>query len=144
MESITIPSSVTSLGLGAFGQCQKLKSVVVSEGITTLPQRCFRECKLLENVSLHSTLIKIEDYSFLMCYALKSIDLPNGLTFIGLQALADTPMASITIPQSVTTIGPAAFMQCKNLDNVVLPDNIKTIYHNIFNGCTSLKKYLYT
>lgn len=44
----------------------------------------------------------------------------------------------ITIPNTVTEIGRGAFMQCINLKDICLPENLKVIEGNMFSYCQSL------
>ena len=47
-------------------------------------------------------------------------------------------LISITIPESVTSIGNFAFFGCSNLTNITIPDSVKSIGEYAFEGCTSL------
>jgi len=58
---------------------------------------------------------------------------------IGSRAFMDCrQLTSVIIPNSVTEIGGGAFEECRNLTNVTLPDSITAIYMNTFNDCFSL------
>lgn len=48
-------------------------------------------------------------------------------------------LKSITIPDSVTTIGAGAFYGCTNLTEATLPKNLTVIEHHLFTGCRMLK-----
>ena len=47
-------------------------------------------------------------------------------------------LTSITIPNSVTSIGDRAFAGCSNLTNIVIPDSVTTIGVGVFAGCSNL------
>ena len=47
-------------------------------------------------------------------------------------------MTSVTIGNSVTTIGKSAFRECTSLTSIVIPDSVKSIGKEVFRGCTGL------
>lgn len=47
-------------------------------------------------------------------------------------------MVSITIPDSITSIGDSAFLACSSLESVVIPYRVTSIKYETFRGCTSL------
>ena len=61
-----------------------------------------------------------------------AVQLPDGLTRIGAHAFQDFTIDHIDIPQSVTSIGEAAFERCSNLNTVALPTNLKAIDSWVF------------
>jgi hypothetical protein len=64
----------------------------------------------------------------------------NGLTVttIGGDAFAFTSLTSVTIPNSVTSIGSGAFAECTSLTNVSIPDSVTSIGESMFYDCTHL------
>lgn len=80
----------------------------------------------------------IESHAFFFCTSLTSITIPNSVTSIGYGAFKGcTSLTSITIPDSVTSIGDVAFSGCTNLANITIPDSVTSI-GDAFSGCTSL------
>lgn len=82
------------------------------------------------------TVTRIGDYAFYGCANLTSITIPNTVQSIGFAAFYCCSFSSIEIPNSVTTIGSAAFSCCFNLTSVTLPNAITTI--ECFYKCTGL------
>ena len=72
ITEIFIPSSVVSLGVGAFNECTLLTSVTLSEGLTTIGDSCFT-----------------------VCDSLTEITIPKSVTSIGEACFGGTPMESI-------------------------------------------------
>lgn len=60
------------------------------------------------------------------------------VTAIGKEAFRDGSLNSITIPNSVTTIGESAFRDCRTLPSVTIPNSVTTIGKAVFAGCLNL------
>ncbi len=80
----------------------------------------------------------IGEAAFYDCENLTSITLPNSLTTIGDEAFQYCRLTSITLPNSVTTIGDHAFYECIRLTSITLPGSLTTIGDDVFSGCNSL------
>ena len=65
---------------------------------------------------------------------LTSITLPNSIETIGADAFYLTPLTQIVLPDSVVDIGDSAFCGCKNLESVKLSKNTKYIGSSAFWG----------
>ena len=60
------------------------------------------------------------------------------VTKIGQQAFGGYDISSITIPNSITTIGDRAFEDCNNLTSIIIPDNVTSIGNYAFWRCSHL------
>ncbi len=58
-------------------------------------------------------------------------------------AFFSSPITSINIPSSVTSIGDEAFEYCKSLTSIEIPSSITSIGQAAYSGCTSLKSIIY-
>ena len=75
-------------------------------------------------------------------YDLKSVTIPDSVTTIGDYAFYNChSLTSVTIPDSVTTIGDSAFYFCTSLTSITIPDSVTTIGMGAFFGCNSLKAF---
>lgn len=82
----------------------------------------------------------IGDFVFLHCRALETISLPDTLRTIGERAFADCGnLREVMIPDSVTGIGKGAFKGCKSLAKVHLPRNLSQIHPDTFRSCENLQ-----
>ncbi len=68
-----------------------------------------------------------------------SVTIPNSVTSIGDYAFFwCTSLTSVTIPNSVTSIGDYAFYQCTSLTSVTIPNSVTSIGGVVFMNCTNL------
>ena len=80
------------------------------------------------------------DGAFIGCYSFKSITIPNSVTSIGDRAFIGCEfLQSVTIPNSVKSIGNRAFEQCKSLQSVTIPNSVTSIGGEAFSSCESLQ-----
>ena len=107
-----------------------------------LNSRLFR---LQQNQSRHfsTVLIRTNWYTisckYYLCSGLTSITIPNSVTSIGDDALYGcSGLTSVTIPNSVTTIGICAFSGCFGLTSVTIPNSVTSIGTEAFWGCKGL------
>ena len=73
------------------------------------------------------------------CTGLTSVTIGNSVTSIGMSAFGYcTGLTSITIPNSVTSIGGYAFVSCSGLTSITIPNSVTSIGNKAFWGCSRL------
>ena len=69
----------------------------------------------------------------------KNVVIPDGVTSIGDAAFGNCRcLANITIPNGVTSIGEEAFKNCDSLTSITIPDSVTSIGDHAFYDCSSL------
>lgn len=84
---------------------------------------------------------EIGDYAFFLnCEDVTSVTIPDSVTTIGYGAFAGgkTNLTSITLGNNVKTIGEYAFSECSALASVIIPDSVTSIGSFAFYGCSNL------
>ena len=139
LTSIVIPNSVTSIGTNAFNGCTSLKDLRIEdgEGILSLGNYyVFANCPL-------ETLYLGRNLSSLLFHdtpTLTSVTIGDSVTSIGESAFYRCyELTSIVIPNSVTSIGREAFRGCTNLTSIEIPNSVTSIGEKAFYDCNNLK-----
>lgn len=145
LRRITIPDGVTHIGRGAFWSCVRLVDITlpesatsIGEGATSIGDGAFEDCDAIENIALPSGMTSIAARTFSGCRALKNIVIPDGVTSIGERAFSSCGLTDIMIPENVEYIGEGAFHCCEKLESIVIPDGITSIGDYTFCECSSL------
>ncbi|MDE7252244.1 MAG: leucine-rich repeat domain-containing protein, partial [Acetatifactor sp.] len=122
--TLTIPSTVRSIELGAFYNCAHLGEVIFADGDTAV----------LEIGSGWPN-----GGAFSSCPNLKKVTLPSRLKKVSTEAFRDNlQLSEVIMGDHVETIGESAFSGCSSLTGISFPSSLKTIENNAFYGCSSL------
>ena len=144
LTSITIPDSVTSIGVGVFSGCSGLTNVTIPNSVTSIDFEAFYNCSGLTNVTIPNSVTSIGDSAFKGCSGLTNVTIPNSVTSIGSSTFSGcSGLTSVTIPNSVTSIGVSAFKGCSGLTSIMVPYSVTSIGYGAFEGCTWLDKIYY-
>ncbi|MCL2246365.1 MAG: leucine-rich repeat protein, partial [Lentimicrobiaceae bacterium] len=135
---ISLPNSLTRIGDHAFHAMCTLKSITIPCSVTSIGLQAFSQSKLT-SVTIPISVTYIGQGAFAWCYELTAIIIPNSITRIehGICNGCNN-LISITIPNSITSIGEMAFYGCNKLTTITLPSSIASIEMRIFENCTSL------
>ena len=147
LTSIVIPDSVTSIGVSAFSNCSSLTSIEVPDSVTSIGYNAFYGCKNLMNVTLGNGVTSMGEQVFYGCTNMITATIPTiaiaNIPKNKLQTVVITggvsidedaffgcdSLTSITISDSVTSIGKGAFVDCSNLASITV-NNGNTKYRS--------------
>ena len=141
IKSYVIPSSVTSIGKGAFSFCDSLSEIVIPSSVTSIGDLAFSCCRSLSEIVIPSSVTSIGVGAFSGCDSLSEIVIPSSVTSIGDSAYSYCrSLSEIVIPSSVTSIGVGAFSGCDSLSEIVIPSSVTSIGDSAFSYCYSLSE----
>ena len=148
---VILPDSLQSIGSGAFRTCTSIPSITLPASLQSIGNEPFNHCRSLTNLTVdanNSSFKSINNVLFnksgteLHQYALgltaSSYTAPNNVETISDGAFSGSSLQSITLPDTLHTIGNYAFNSCTSLTSLTLPDSVESIETSTFNGCTSL------
>ena len=145
LQSLTIPSSIVSIGQGAYDGCSQLTQVSINSNAVVSteysPAANFSTIfgPQVKTYALGNTITSIGDYAFYGCNNITSLNIPNGVTKIGNGSFYGcTGLASISIPSNVTSIGDCAFQSCAGINTVNIPNSVKGIGVSAFADCVGV------
>ncbi len=92
ITSVYIPSSINTIDIAAFSDCQKLKNVYfMSDGSSVdIGASAFQNCKALTNIKLPQQTLSIGKNAFSGCSSLMKLTIPETVTEIGASAFSGT------------------------------------------------------
>lgn len=154
ITSVTIPANVTEIGSNAFAGCTNLTSVNYGGDWSNLTIQSGNPA--VEDAAKDAANEQLFDFEFtpdntaviVNNYKCKGtaadVTIPSRykgkpVTAINNAAFPNSAVTSVTIPDSITSIPDAAFVNCSKLTNISIPNSVTYIGFSAFSSCTSLK-----
>ena len=163
ISTANLPDSLTSIGTCGFSFCDQLSSINFGSGLKTIGSNAFEACTALKEIQFPEGLESIGTNAFMECDQLTEVSIPSTVTFLsgfcGCDNLTTvhmensqvaeidgyafercTKLKNITLPDTLTKIGPCAFENCDSLTEITIPASVTSLGGSEFRYCDGLKK----
>lgn len=165
LTSITLPSTIESIGSYAFAYCSRLTGVTMPATVSSVGRYAFYYCSALTG-TIQLIDAEIPSNAFTGCKKLNvlayasnddgtlsltryygsqtSVEVPYRVSgwvvsAIGREAFSyRTALQSVSLPSGVTSIGQSAFYYCTALRSITLPYGVTSVGPSAFYNCTAL------
>lgn len=142
--TLTVPDSVTRVGVYAFYDCDGFTSLVLETSASSLEMiddyAFAYQSNLAGTITIPNSVTLIDQHAFRDLPKVTALSFGTGLITIGANAFYNLPLVtSLTLPTSLVTIGASAFSAMIGLaGNIVIPNSVETIGASAFAGDTAL------
>ena len=152
-STTVFPPGVIEIGKEAFAACSQLTSISLPSTVTTLGENLFEESSRLESIyvapgnphfsSIDGLLLSGTGDKLLQCPEGRTgpLTIPAGVTTVGASACRDcVHLTEVTIPPGVTTIESRAFKACERVHRFSIAESVTSIGAFAFQGCDWLNR----
>lgn len=136
---IVIDTISPTLPTNVFTSPSIVEKIIVAEGIKTLGSYSFYKVSYVTEVVLPNSLESIGNNCFESCIRLRKIDFKGTVETIPSRCFKETMIDNIILPNTVKTIKDYAFYGCENLESVEC-ENVQIIEDKAFYDCKCLYK----
>lgn len=140
LTSFVFPTSITAIDMYAFRGCG-LTSITIPSTVATIGYGNFLANNNLASVTIPSSVTRIDKWAFAYCANLKNITIPSSVCIIGDAAFISAGLYNLTLPNGVTTIGDYAFQSCTTLNTVTLPKSVTYVGYCAFTFENNLNSF---
>ncbi len=157
ITSLTLGENISVVYPDAFYGCVSLGKITLPKGLSYLGDSAFQGCSSLKEITLPAGLSSVADYTFAYCHSLETINFDveettllggetqlRGVTKIGKSAFLDCrEVKTLTLPETLTGVAGGAFAQMTGLTRVEINDGLDYINSESFSGDSALKEIVF-
>lgn len=161
LKELVIPETITKIGQSAFAGFSSLTKLILHDNITKIGDCAFYLCENITDIIMphlndyNYTKSEIFGYNKVINLTLTKGDYiideeepssTGGNNLSKVKGVFSTFefLETITMPQTITSIGSYAFLNCKNLTSIVIPNDVTKINKGAFMNCTNLQTFTFS
>ena len=131
-KNTVIPSSVASIGVGAFGKCKELTSIDIPDSVKEIYDDAFYYCEGLTKVEIQGDLLRVGGMAFMGCTHLKEVVFGGDVMKIECNAFKGcTRLTSVEFRGEVMRIALDAFDNCDSVEQILVPICTTELYKKL-------------
>ena len=152
LKSVSLQEGLSEIGFGAFNGCAGLTGVALPDSIEKIQSSCFKDCTALAEITFPDKAVNVSYDVFantawynaqpegivmigsvLYAYkgtmpALQKLTVGSGVKAVAGKAFAEQEgLAEAVIPEGVVFLGDSAFLGCRQLKSVTIPESVTEI-----------------
>ena len=140
-EIITLPNSVISIGNGAFWGCDNITSLTLPNSVINIGNDAFWSCGNITSLIIPESVQTLGIGAFNYCTSLKTVYY-NAKKCIatgdGYGIFGNSSITDVVIGENVQSIPRTLFYSCVGLKSITIPESVTTIGEYAFDGCSGL------
>ena len=147
---VIIPNGIKRIGTGAFWNNTSVEEVIIPDGVEVIEGDAFIYCENLKKIEVPKSVLEMGDNPFAGCPLLKveclsdHFVMENGVLFDKgrvtlIHYTPSKPDRYYTIPNTVEWLGKHSFYKCRNLERVVITENVSFMGNNAFSDCSNIR-----
>lgn len=128
LSAINMPSSLKEIGKSAFYSCRGLTEITLGENVIIVEESAFESCANTETITLNSKLEVIANSAFYCCNS-KSLTIPESVTTIGEYAFSVMcKLESVTVKGAgLTSLKGYSFYSCEKLTSITFDISLEAL-----------------
>ena len=137
LTSIDIPDAVTTVGEKAFQYCSNLNTLSIGKGVKIINGFATEGCNNLKHIIYNA--INATELNYYYPTVMEELTIGEGVETIPSDLAYSSKIKTVTLPNSVTSIGETAFYRCHELKTVNLSNSLRSIASRAFAQCENIE-----
>jgi hypothetical protein len=128
------------VGPYSFWSCANLTNLSLGSNVTAIGYNSFSQAPI-SSLSIPGSVTNIDDLAFAYCELTNVTWASTNLT-LGGYVFVQNPFTNVSLPAGVRIAGDQVFMECSNLENVVIGAGVPYLTYGMFSVCAHLTNVL--
>lgn len=137
----TIPNGITTISAHAFSNCYQITNIIIPNSVTTIGEYAFYGTSI-QTINLPNGVMSLGSGAFSDTQILSNeANWENNTLYLGrwLIKLRETYVGEYAVKENTVGIYDYAFSYCNNLTSITIPNSVISIGTNAFVGCELLQ-----